>query len=298
MEEQLKEISQEMACGNCGATLKFMPGTNHQKCEYCSHVNEIVVAGKEAIAELELEAYLGKAQQASEKIEITTVKCTACGAQSTLKPNVTSDDCAFCGTSLVLKNGTTCSILKPKSVLPFKIDQKVAFANFTTWVKGLWFAPNKLKSCIQNVEKLKGIYIPYWTFDSNTDTSYYGERGVNRYVTENYTTVENGRTVHRTRTRTVTDWYPASGNVSNTFDDVLVNASRSLPLEYMEKLEPWDLENLMPFDEKFLSGFRSESYQVALEEGFTVTKNKMEPRIEQTILSDIGGDHQRISSKD
>jgi hypothetical protein len=101
------------------------------------------------------------------------------------------------------------------------------------------------------------MYVPYWTYDADTTTSYRGERGDDYQVQESYRTVENGEEVERTRTVTKTRWTSASGVVSRFFDDVLVLASRSLPHAVTERLEPWDLANLTPYQEAYLSGFRS-----------------------------------------
>jgi hypothetical protein len=146
------------------------------------------------------------------------------------------------------------------------------------------------------MEKLTGLYIPYWTYDSNTSTDYTGERGDDYRDTETYTTTENGESVSKTRTVTNTRWSSVSGHVDNLFDDVLVVASKSLPERHVEKLEPWELENIQPFNESYLSGFKTESYQVDLKEGFEDAKIKMNEVINSTVCKDIGGDHQRIHS--
>ncbi len=73
-------------------------------------------------------------------------------------------------------------------------------------------------------------------------------------------------------------------------------ASDSLPGECLHKLEPWDLERLVPFADEYLSGFRAESYRVSLDDGFTKAKAIMDAAIRASIARDIGGDHQRIHS--
>jgi hypothetical protein len=138
--------------------------------------------------------------------------------------------------------------------------------------------------------------VPYWTYDARTTTRYTGQRGEDYWITETYTTKENGRTVTKTRQVRKTRWYPASGTVRNTFDDLLVLAGRSLPAKYTQRLEPWDLSNLEPYKDEYLAGFRAEKYQVDLAEGFGEAARGMEPVIRNTIEHDIGGDHQRISS--
>jgi predicted RNA-binding Zn-ribbon protein involved in translation (DUF1610 family) len=300
MEENatISELGNSAGCKSCGAILKFAPGTNTLQCEYCGHENEITVSKEaEPIVELDFHANISnEASSNKETQQLSTVKCTGCGAEATLKPNVTADECAFCGTALVLKNASITTLIKPKSVLPFKVDKKQAGESFMKWLGTLWFAPGDLRK-YATTDKLNGMYIPYWTYDTKTDTDYSGERGVDRYETEYYTVTENGQTVQKSRTVTVTDWYSASGDVQDEFDDVLVNASNSLPREYVEALEPWDLESLAPFNENYLAGFRSESYQIGLKDGFEMAKDKMQSTIDNSIRADIGGDHQRIHSK-
>jgi hypothetical protein len=93
-----------------------------------------------------------------------------------------------------------------------------------------------------------------------------------------------------------TRWYPASGSVSASFDDVLVCASKSLPHEMIDELEPWDLHELKPYDARYLSGFVTERYKIGLEEGFSISKEKMDGPIREKIRRDIGGDEQQITS--
>jgi hypothetical protein len=84
--------------------------------------------------------------------------------------------------------------------------------------------------------------------------------------------------------------------VHNNFDDILVIASHSLPKNYTERLEPWNLSQLVPYNDKYLGGFRSESYQVDVPTGLNEAKEKMIPIIRSTVRSDIGGDEQRITT--
>ncbi|MDP6959814.1 MAG: hypothetical protein QF645_13495, partial [Planctomycetota bacterium] len=244
------------------------------------------------IEELDFQKVLAEVSLEEESPSQKVVKCGDCGAESTLDPNVTSDECPFCGSPVVVQEGSEKKI-RPKSLLPFKVEQKEAGDLFRKWLVGLWFAPNKLKHLARRDKPLDGMYIPYWTYDSNTTSYYTGERGVDYYTTETYTDSEGN-----TRTRQVrrTRWYSVSGCVWNSFDDVLVLASNSLPRKYADELEPWDLKNLTGYSEDYLPGFRTESYQVDLEEGFGRAKEIMDSSIRSSIRRDIGGDHQRIHS--
>ena len=288
-----------MKCKNCGASLKFAPGTNSLKCEFCNVVNEIPAAKEPAhVEEIDYEQFLNEHNVAADdKQTVVTVTCTACGATSTLQPNVTSDNCPFCDNALVLKDGSNSSIIKPKYLLPFSVDKKEAFEDFGKWIKGLWFAPNDLKNYANNVDKFNGMYIPYWTYTADTSSDYTGMRGDDYTEEESYdTTDSDGNTVTETRTVTHTNWFPVGGTVNQDFADLLVMASKSLPEDYASHLNPWDIKDLTAYDDGFLAGFRTEVYQVDVKSGFGEAKNYMAAAINQSVMRDIGGDHQRVST--
>ena len=283
----------EIICKQCSAKLTFEPGTDSLRCQYCGAVNEIKVE-KSEIKEIDFRSFISNKAEASNQIEIITVKCEACGAQTTFDENVISQSCDFCANPLVAQSGQSTKIIEPESILPFKVKEKEGKDLFKKWIKKIWFAPNDLKKYAEQQGKLNGIYLPYWTYDSNTTTQYKGERGNDYEVTETYT---NSDGEEDTRSVTKTRWTYTSGTVHNNFDDVLVIASKSLPEKYIYKLEPWDLEHLTNYDKKYLAGFKAESYGIGVEDGFSIAKDIMQDDIDSAIRRDIGGDHQRISSK-
>ena len=138
------------------------------------------------------------------------------------------------------------------------------------------------------------MYLPYWTYDSRTETDYRGQRGTVYYEPVH---VDAGRQrPPRRQTEMVQKvrWRPASGRVRRHFDDVLVLGSRSLPARITDRLGPWDLQDLRPYAPDYLTGFQSEAYQVALGDGFENAKEKMRAALQSDVAADIGGDLQRI----
>ncbi len=278
-------------CKQCGAKLQYEPGTKHLKCPYCSAENEIAVADEPA-AELDFDAALARLESSTPTEKTDTVQCDGCRAVLTLAPNITSLACPFCGTNIV-NQGRTTSLIKPNAVLPFAIKREAAVESYRKWIKSRWFAPSKLKSQALLDATLQGLYLPAWTYDCDTNTSYTGERGDAYYVS--VTVMVNGKPQIRQERRI--RWTPVSGAVFVQFDDVLVLASPTLPPKLTEKLEPWDLKTCLPYSDDFLAGFTAECYQTDLKQGFGVAKEKMAPEIDAAIRSDIGGDEQRISSR-
>lgn len=280
-------------CNNCGALLEFQPNVETLQCPYCESTVPIPQS-TDAIKELDFWDYLSKLESQAASFEQQTIDCKACGAQTTFQENLVASECPYCDTPLVMTKSSKKGI-KPKSLLPFRIVQAEALKKFREWLKTRWFAPNKLKHYAQR-GVIKGVYVPHWTYDSDTRTHYTGQRGEHYWETETYTETVNGETVTKTRQVRKTRWYPASGTVFRSFDDVLVVASDSLPRSYAEALEPWDLEALVPYQDEYLSGFQAESYRIDLRQGFERAKELMWPPIRSDIHRDIGGDEQRISS--
>ncbi len=299
MSEQTQKTTdlatRQFPCTSCGAKLEFSPGTATLKCPYCSHINQIPQSAED-IRELDFYDFFARATEQGESEDVQTVKCQSCGATSTLQPNISMSHCPFCGTQLQAK-AKASRLLKPGAILPFKVPRNKALELFRNWLGGLWFAPGELKEKAVREGGIKGMYIPYWTFDSKSTTWYDGERGEDYYETEYYNdTDKDGNSVSRTRQVRHTHWYHASGTVWQNFDDVIVQAGRSLPTEIVEALEPWNLKDLVPYQDAYMSGFQAEAYQIDLGDGFERAKHQMDDAIRETVKRDIGGDHQRINT--
>lgn len=281
-------------CDGCGAPLQWSAEAESLECPYCGA--EAAIPQEGSVEELDFETFLERAESAEPTVEQALAECKSCGAETTFEGNTVADRCPYCDTPLVLEKGSNKTI-KPRSLLPFKISRDEALTLFRKWILSRWFAPNRLKHMAMRGQ-LNGVYIPYWTYDSETETDYRGERGEYYYVTETYTTMENGESVTKTRQVRHTRWYPASGRVRRSFDDVLVLAADSLPRSYCEALEPWDLASLVPYQDQYLSGFRAETYKIGIKQGFSLAQDIMAGPIRSDILRDIGGDDQRIHSSD
>lgn len=291
-----KQTVNIFACTSCGANLNYKPGTQTLHCEYCGSENEIPQMETVTVDEINLDEFISRATVSGPRMSITAVNCTNCGATTSVDPKLKSATCPYCVTPLVIESNHAEEVILPGGILPFKLNKDEAKHKFKAWLKGLWFAPNDLKKASHDMERFKSVYIPYWTFDSQTTTPYIGQRGTYYYTTQTYTAVENGKSVTKTRQVRNTRWHTVSGTVSHFFDDILILASHSLPVKYAERLEPWDLKNIEPFQEAYLGGFITEKYQVDLQPAFVTAKGKMEDTIRGMVRQHIGGDEQRIVS--
>lgn len=182
----------------------------------------------------------------------------------------------------------------PDAALPFAIDSVAAQRCFADWTASRWFAPNGLKK-VARTHSLHPSYLPHWGFDDDTVSDYSGQRGEYYWVTETYTTTENGRSVTRTRQVRHTRWYPAQGRVSRQFVDLIVPGSTQVSAEDLDRLGPWQIEQARPFEPALLAGVDTPRYDLdAVTDGWQAARAAMAPVIEQDCRRDIGGDEQRL----
>lgn len=293
----------EIKCTCCGAKLTFAPGTLNLKCEFCGTENEIKInetARIAAFAKMDLRQALydnleDQLSNGGEMEEIHTVKCQCCGAETTFEQNVISSNCDFCGAPLTVKQKETVKKIKPKALIPFAVDKHKGEEMFKEWLKGLWFAPSDLAKSAAQSESLSGIYLPFWTYDAKAYTTYTGRRGTHYYVDEEYKDSEGNTKV---RQKQETRWTLTSGSVKNEFDDIVEPGSESLPKGILDGLQPWNLKDLVPYDERFMSGFKTETYSIDLAKGYESARKYMDDKIEDSICDDIGGDEQKIEEKE
>jgi len=282
-------------CDQCGSDYRFDPAKGLLVCDHCGH-SETITAGPWKGATLkELDFNAASADQLSEaEIEETRVSsCPNCAAQVEFDPDTHAAECPFCATPIVTDTGTNRHI-KPRGVLPFSVDERIAHKSMADWLGRLWFAPGGLKQYARKGRRMQGIYVPYWTFDADTKSGYRGERGTVYYETR--TVTRDGKQVQEKVAKV--RWRGVAGRVARFFDDVLVLASHSLPKRYTDALEPWDLAALEPYQPHYLAGFRAEAYTIGLADGYAEARQHMARVIERDVRFDIGGDRQRIHDID
>lgn len=275
--------------------MAFDPETGSLKCPYCGATQAVPAAPDTAAVD---EKPIEEALQASARLarisdKALEVSCAGCGATVQFEPPQVAGVCSFCAAKIVAQPKAADPLISPQGVLPFALPQAQASSAVRDWLASRWFAPNDLQR-LARPEGVDGVYLPFWTFDAETEADYLGARGDYYYVDERYTAYENGRPVERVRQVRHTRWTRASGRVANSFDDVLVPGTTAVPAERLLQLEPWPLAEVKPYEPGYLAGFKAQRYQVDLPQGFAQAKELMAPAIEQSIRRDIGGDEQRI----
>ncbi len=277
VEPLLSEITEketDQKCPNCGATVVFEPSKGCLHCDYCGYTCELPQADAENnICEMDFEAALhtGSFNWGEQKKE---VQCKQCGAVSVYDALETAAICPFCGSTSVMPAATENTIA-PGAVCPFTITKDQAGERFTKWLKRKLFAPKKAKknAC---PEAFQGIYLPYWTYNTFTTSSFTGRAGYDRTEIDD----EGNR-------RTVTDWKHVSGVYQSSFDNVTVMASKRQADSGVRHCEPFDFSKLMPYSPKVIAGFVAERYSIGLQEGWESAQKEIQSQLSSDISSYI-----------
>ena len=292
MEETINSEANK-SCANCGAELKFKPGSHQLNCAYCGY-EEFIEQSKSSFEELELQHYLKVVGENAYTETIDLLHCKNCGANQHVEENFKSLDCVYCGEPLIREDIDKEGWILPGALVPFQLDAKKARLIFKNWVSRIWFAPNKLKRAALDPEGLHGLYIPYWTFDSNLSAAYQGQRGDYYYETKTVRTKSGVQTRQVQKTR----WSHASGTVNGFVDDILINASEKKRRDIPSQIAHWNLMELVVFNSKYLAGFVTEKYTISLKDGHHQSFQEAKHIAYNWIRRDIGGDTQRINHAD
>lgn len=272
--EKTKEET-DRKCPQCAGTMDFDPATGGLKCPFCDY--EEVIQQAEELPKQAEELDFTKAEETANcnwGVETKTVICKMCGGESVYDALQIAGECPYCGSNQVMEEKGK-NTLAPGGVCVFKIDKNTAGENFTKWLGKRFFCPKIVKETAR-ADKFQGLYLPYWTFDTDTVTNYtarYGKDRRRRKSDGNY--------------ETVTDWYNTRGIHKEFIDDELVNASTQHDRSLMAGLEPFNTKENLTYKPEYIAGFASERYAIGLKEGWEKAKSSIYSKLRSNIRKNI-----------
>ena len=286
-------VLDKRACPECGGDLQWNAAKKALVCPYCGTIAPWKPgdAAPGAIAELDLAQALAKADDGGRGYgaDRREVQCGSCKAISAFEPDRVADRCAFCGSPAIVPYESLKEAITPQSLLPFCVPDTQVRESIRRWYGARWFAPNRLKKAALT-DTLRGLYLPYWTFDAQVHAEWTAEAGQYYYTTETYT--QNGQT--RTRQVRHVRWEPAAGALDHFFDDDLVAGSEGAHAALLEKIEPFPTTtDLKPYAPEFVRGWTVERYQVDLRLAAELNMTQMERALHDLCAQQVPGDTHR-----
>ena len=244
-----------------------------------------------ALQEQDLEAALqDPANLRNWGVERFELKCQSCQAISVFVNAQVADRCSFCGSPAIVSHEAMRDAITPQSVLPFKHDHTQVRDILRAWYGKRWFAPSRLKRAAAT-DTLKGIYLPYWTFDARAFSRWSAEAGHYYYTTEQVRGTDG-----RLETRQVQHvrWIPAAGELEHFFDDELVPGTVGIHPKLLRRIEPFPTTtDLKPYSPDYVRGWTVERYQVDLREATTQGRRQMQHEMEAMCARRVPGNTYR-----
>lgn len=230
------------------------------------------------------------AEQRGYGVQPREVQCQSCHAISVFVDRKVADRCEFCGSPSIIDHESLGDAITPQSVLPFKISDGHVRDIIRKWYGTRWFAPSKLKRAALT-DTLKGMYLPYWTFDAQVVAHWTAEAGHYYYVNVSYRDSKgNSQTRREQRTR----WEPASGSLQHFFDDELVPGTVGVHPELLDKIGDFPTtSDLKPYSPEFVRGWTVERYQVDLRQAAQRGEEQMQTQTRYLCSEQVPGDTQR-----
>lgn len=268
-------------CPNCDGDLRFDPGTQKYKCEYCfSEFDQETLdamkpdaATEQTVVEEHPEKETETGQTAQEKAVIYS--CPSCGAEIVTDETTAATFCYYCHNPVVLEGRLDGKDL-PGHILPFSVTKEQAESQFLTFTRRKKFVPRNFFEKKQ-IEKLSGVYFPYWMLDSEMKGTISGEAtkirtwiaGDDEYTETKFYHVERGGSVQ--------------------VNDLTHIALKKANSKLAEGIFPYDFSGLKKFSMAYLSGFLAEKKDIERKDIEESMKGEMKQYSETLMREQIQG---------
>lgn len=222
-------------------------------------------------------------------------RCENCGSEVATDPDQRSYVCAFCDSTYVAEfSREHTERQRPEFVIGFGVTLEQAQEKFQQWLHSKnWFRPGDLNTA-QVAEKLKGVYLPFWSFSMLAESSWNATIGEYWYRTETYTTTDSkGKTVTKTRRVRETEWWPLSGRHHRYYSGYLVSGSRGLSQHDADRIKPFQLPAMKRYEPYFLAGWLCEEYSVERDEALALCREEFHRREQRNVAAFLPGDTHR-----
>ncbi len=273
----------EYECPACGGIMNFDAKSQLLACPYCDtkiKVSDYVAPRKEEQdkdAKADSNEWIQESNewQPGETDGMVVYSCQSCGGEIVASENEGSLTCPFCSNNVVVKE-KFAGDLRPDYVIPFKHNKQDAMNAYAKYVKGKLLLP-KVFFEQNHIDKIRGIYIPYWLYDANVDGDYeFSATKVRTWSDSDYNYTE-------------TSYYSVERSGSESFANVPHDASKEMPDDLMESIEPFNFSEAVPFNSGYLAGFLANRYDIKAEDTQAHIVERMKHTVESDIRNSVSG---------
>ncbi len=280
----------EYKCPCCGGAINFDADAQKMKCPYCDSEfdPQAFKAQDERLKDQAPDEFnwggsAGQEWDENETANMNVFVCKSCAGEIVADENTAATECPYCGNPVVL-SGRLSGMLKPDYVIPFRHDKESAKETLKKYVNSKKFAPGAFKA-ENKLEEIKGLYVPFWLFDSDTDAA------VNYTATTIHTWSDSEYNY------TETSYFDVFREGSMSFENIPVDGSTQMPDDLMESIEPFNFNEAVDFTTAYLAGYLADKYDVSMEDSIERANNRVKRSAEDVLRGTIDFPYATVTPK-
>lgn len=255
-----EENMREYKCPCCGGAIEFNTKLQKMKCPFCDTEFEMeTLQSYDEILKKETDKaddMQWKANQQEwiedEETGLRTYVCSSCGGEIIGDANLAATACPYCDSPVIMMSQFKGELL-PDYVIPFKLNKNEAKEGYRKHLLNKKLLPKAFKD-ENHIDEIKGIYVPYWLFNTDADAHI-------RFRATKTRSWSDSKYIY-----TETSHYSVLRDGSLGFDRVPADGSTKMADDLMESLEPYNFKEAMSFQTAYLSGFLADKYDLTSEE--------------------------------
>ncbi len=231
------------SCPGCGAPMEYDPGFDALVCGTCGNIidpktlpdaDSFYYENEDTEKPEDIKDTLSEFEELTgEMYDRYVFKCSQCAGEVLVSSTEISTRCIYCGSTSVVFSRITKEN-RPDKIVPFMITKEEAIATVKEKILSGAFMPRGFKKI--DPELVRGIYIPYFTYDGAiTDTQQ-----------------------HAVGASESTHVFDGSAE----FENLLVECCKDLDDRFTALLEPYNVKAAVDFDTSYLMGFYSNTQDV------------------------------------
>ena len=221
-------------CPGCGAPLEYDPGFDALVCGSCGNIVDPqslpdakdFYLNYDSDEPVDLEDTLEEEELSGETYDCHIYTCSQCGGEVIVSGTEASTKCIYCGSTAVVFS-RIAKEQRPDYIVPFKITKEQAMTNVKKKLIAGLFVPKYFKKAEPTV--IRGIYVPYFLYEG-----WY--KDTQRFQVGDTAKIYDGEC---------------------EFVDLPVEACRALADQTSSQLDPFHLNEKVPFESSYLMGFYS-----------------------------------------
>lgn len=278
----------EYKCPACGGAMEFDSTIQKMKCPYCDTVIDMseLESKDESLSNNQSTGFKQPDNKWSdnETEHMSVFTCQSCGGEIVGDENTAATSCPYCGNAVVM-SGKFSGTLKPDYVIPFKLDKKAAKEKYLEHINGKFLLPNTFKD--QNhIDEIKGIYVPFWLFDSDVEASAnFNAQKIRKWSDSKYDYTE-------------TSHYDVFRSGKMSFRNIPVDGSSKMADDLMESIEPFDFNDAVPFQTAYLAGYFADKYDVDEKESEPRANNRISESATDLLQETFEANYTIVGSSD